>query len=93
VSNSYKISDGVQTVEAPARFSKRKTGYIRTAVCDPDSENYSCILKCHDANGEVYYVTIDCDQVRISSSDDAIRTRLETLEHRPGPGVIPMVRY
>ena len=49
------------------------------AVRDADSENYSCTLKCHDANGEVYYVTIARDQVRISSySDDAIRTRVET---------------
>jgi len=49
------------------------------AVRDSDSENYSCTLKCHDANGEVYYVTFARDQVRISSySDDAIRTRVET---------------
>jgi hypothetical protein len=49
------------------------------AVRDADSENYSCTLKCHDANGEVYYVTFARDQVRISSySDDAIRTRVET---------------
>ena len=49
------------------------------AVRDSDSESYSCTLKCHDANGEVYYVTFARDQVRISSySDDAIRTRVET---------------
>jgi len=49
------------------------------AVRDSDSESYSCTLKCHDANGEVYYVTLARDQVRISSySDDAIRTRVET---------------
>jgi hypothetical protein len=49
------------------------------AVRDSESENYSVALKCHDANGEVYYVTFSRDQVRVSSySDDAIRTRIET---------------
>jgi hypothetical protein len=49
------------------------------AVRDSDSENYSCTLRCHDASGEVYYVTFSRDQVRITSySDDAIRTRIET---------------
>jgi len=49
------------------------------AVRDSDSENHSCTLKCHDANGEVYYVTFARDQVRISSySDEAIRTSVET---------------
>ena len=49
------------------------------AVCDSDSENYSCTLKCHDASGEVYYVTFSRDQVRVSSySDDAIMAAVET---------------
>jgi hypothetical protein len=49
------------------------------AVRDSESESYSCSLRCHDANGEVYYVTFSRDQVRITSySDDAIRTRIET---------------
>ena len=49
------------------------------AIRDSESENYSCTLKCHDANGEVYYVTFSRDQVRVSSySDDAIKTTVET---------------
>jgi hypothetical protein len=49
------------------------------AVRDPDAENYSCTLKCHDASGEVYYVTFSRDQVRVSSySDDAIMATIET---------------
>ena len=49
------------------------------AVRDSDSENYSCTLKCHDASGEVYYVTFSRDQVRVSSySDDAIMAAVET---------------
>lgn len=50
-----------------------------TAVRDSEAESYSCSLKCHDGNGEVYYVTFSRDQVRITSySDDAIRTKVET---------------
>lgn len=46
---------------------------------DEESETYSCALKCHDANGELYTVTLTRDQVRISSySDDAIKTAVET---------------
>ena len=49
------------------------------AIRDSESESYSCTLKCHDANGEVYYVTFSRDQVRVSScSDDAIKTTVET---------------
>jgi hypothetical protein len=49
------------------------------AVRDSGAESYSCSLKCHDANGEVYYVTLSRDQIRITSyEDDAIRTKVET---------------
>ncbi|WAI02622.1 hypothetical protein [Methanogenium organophilum] len=46
-------------------------------------------LKCHDANGETYYVTLSRDKVRISSyADDAIRATVEAWadekpEHHP----------
>jgi len=44
-----------------------------------DRESYSCQLKCHDPNGEIYYVTFGRDAVRITSyEDDAIRTTVET---------------
>ena len=49
------------------------------AVRDVENDTYSCQLKCHDANGEIYYVTFARDNVRISSyQDDAIRTAVET---------------
>jgi len=48
-------------------------------VRDADSDTYSCQLKCHDANSEIYYVTFSRDRVRISSyQDDSIRTTVET---------------
>jgi hypothetical protein len=59
--------------------SRDSTAMGGDAVRNANSENYSCTLKCHDPNGEVYYVTFARDQVRISSySDDAIQTRVET---------------
>jgi hypothetical protein len=44
-----------------------------------EKDTFSCRLKCHDTNGETYYVTLSRNKVRISSySDDAIRTTVET---------------
>jgi len=44
-----------------------------------EKDTFSCKLKCHDPNGEIYYVTLSRNKVRISSySDDAIRTTVET---------------
>jgi hypothetical protein len=48
-------------------------------VRDADSDTYSCQLKCHDANGEIYYVTFSRETVRVSSyQDDAILAKVET---------------
>lgn len=50
-----------------------------TPVRDTANETYSSTLKCHDANGELYFVTFGRNSVSITSySDDAIRTRVET---------------
>ncbi|MBP2146257.1 hypothetical protein J2129_001711 [Methanofollis sp. W23] len=49
------------------------------AVADPDRESYACRLRCHDANGEVYFVAFSRTSVRISSyEDDAISDAIET---------------
>ena len=46
---------------------------------DFEGELYTATLKCHDPNGELYYVTITRDRVTLSSyEDDAIRTKVET---------------
>jgi hypothetical protein len=48
-------------------------------VRDSARETYSCQLRCHDANGEDYFVTFSRNRVRISSyEDDAIQARIET---------------
>ncbi|MGA9085751.1 MAG: hypothetical protein WB284_03435 [Methanoregula sp.] len=50
-----------------------------SAARDSDSEKYTATLKCHDQNGEIYFVDFARDLVRLSSySDEAIRSRVET---------------
>ncbi len=50
-----------------------------TPARDSDTETYSVTLRCHDPNGEIYFVDFSRDQVRLSSfSDDAIQSKVET---------------
>jgi hypothetical protein len=50
-----------------------------TAVRDSAHETFAVTLKCHDANGEIYYVNFSRSQVTLTSySDEAIRSRIET---------------
>lgn len=49
-----------------------------TAVHETDSDTFSAVIKCHDANGELYTVTIGRETVTLSSySADAILTAVE----------------
>ncbi|KAF1078212.1 hypothetical protein [Methanogenium sp. MK-MG] len=46
---------------------------------DTGKDSFSCKLKCHDANSEIYYVTLSRDRIRVSSyTDDAICAAVET---------------
>ena len=50
-----------------------------TSVRDSEHETYSATLKCHDPNGELYFVNFSRDQITLNSyEDDAIRTKVET---------------
>lgn len=50
-----------------------------TPVRDFGNEKYASTLKCHDANGEDYFVNFSRDQVTLTSySDEAIRSKVET---------------
>jgi len=50
-----------------------------TPYRDLENEKYAANLKCHDANGEIYYVDFSRSRVRLSSyTDEAIRSRVET---------------
>ena len=76
---------GTISVRAPstAAFATLKTEILGDAEMtaamggDPvnlgDKETYTITLRCHDANGETYYVTLARQQVRVTSySDDSI---------------------
>ena len=50
-----------------------------TPFRDSENERYTATVRCHDANGEIYYVNFSRDQVTLTSfSDEAIRSRVET---------------
>ena len=50
-----------------------------TPVRDLGNEKYAATLRCHDANGEIYFVNFSREQVTLTSfSDEAIRSRVET---------------
>ena len=50
-----------------------------TPVRDAANEKFATTLRCHDANGEIYFVNFSREQVTLTSfSDDAIRSRVET---------------
>lgn len=44
----------------------------------PDADLFSVTLKCHDPNGELYFLSMARDRLTLSSyTDDSIRTRVE----------------
>jgi hypothetical protein len=50
-----------------------------TPFRDTNNEKFAATLRCHDANGEIYFVNFSREQVTLTSfSDDAIRSRVET---------------
>nr|WP_319537629.1 hypothetical protein [uncultured Methanospirillum sp.] len=49
-----------------------------SASRDSSEDTFSCTLKCHASNGELYSVTFKRDSVSLSSYEaDSIRTGLE----------------
>ncbi|MFH0967801.1 MAG: hypothetical protein V1862_08985 [Methanobacteriota archaeon] len=46
---------------------------------DSSEDKFSCTLRCHDVNGELYLVALSRDKIRLSYFEaDTIRTSLET---------------
>ena len=67
---------GVAVIMASAPLATAHTG---TAIHDPDKDTFSATLRCHDANGEIYYVNFARDRIGVTSySDDAILAKVET---------------
>jgi hypothetical protein len=79
-SESYNTIAGFNTgVAAVMANTANNTAHGGTAIHDPDADSYSATLKCHDPNGELYFVNFSRTQVSVTSySDDSIRTRVET---------------
>ncbi len=69
-------NDGIAAVLANAANTAAHGG---SPVHAMDADNFTATLKCHDPNGELFYVNFSRQQVTISSyTDDAIRTKVET---------------
>ena len=74
--SSTEYESGVTTVLANTPIPSGQSG---TAIHDSNYDTYSATLKCHDANGENYYVVFTRDYVMLANySDDSIRTEFET---------------
>ncbi len=67
---------GVAVIMASAPLATAHTG---TAIHDPELDGYSATLRCHDPNGEIYYVNFARDRLSVTSySDDAILAKVDT---------------
>jgi len=79
-SESYNTITGFSAgITAMLANTANNTAHGGSANHDADKDTFSTSLKCHDPNGELYFVTISRQQVAISSyEDDSIRTRIET---------------
>jgi hypothetical protein len=70
------FNTGVTALETNAALA---TAHGGAANRDAEHESYSVTLRCHDPNGELYFVTLTRKQVSLTSfSDDAIKTKVET---------------
>ena len=79
-SETYNTMDGYNAgISAVQANTANITAHGGTGVHDADNDTYSVSLKCHDPNGEYYFLNISRNQVTLTSySDDSIRTRVET---------------
>jgi hypothetical protein len=79
-SESYNSIAGYTAgIAAVLANSANNTAHGGSPVHDAANDTFSVTLKCHDPNGELYFVNLSRKQVTISSyEDDAIRIRIET---------------
>ena len=79
-SETYNTMTGYNAgIVAVLANTANSTAHCGTGIHDADHDTYSASLKCHDPNGELYFVNISRNQVTLTSySDDSIRTRVET---------------
>ena len=88
-SNAKRTGTGSETYNTIAGFnagiaavlanSANITAHGGTPVHNAEGDSYSTTLRCHDPNGELYYVSFSRNRVTISSFTDAsIQTVIET---------------
>lgn len=76
----YDSVDGYETgIAAVISNMANRASHRGTVKHLPSADLFSVMLKCHDSNGELYFLNIARDRITISSyTDDAIRKRVET---------------
>ena len=79
-SESYNTIAGLNAgISAVLANTANIAAHCGTVLHDTEGDGYSATLRCHDPNGELYFVTFSRERVTLSSySDDAIRTVIET---------------
>jgi hypothetical protein len=74
--NKAGFAAGVAFIMASAPLATHHGG---TCVHDPDNDTFLAQIRCHDVNGEIYYVYISRDHIDVTSyTADAILTKVET---------------
>jgi len=77
------FNSGIAIIMANTALAKAHGG---TCIHDPDTDTYYAALRCHDANGELYYLTFRRDEVVLGAySDDAIRVKFEAWVDKIAP--------
>ena len=79
-SDTYNTMAGYNAgIAAVLANTANNTAHGGTVIHDADRDTFSASLKCHDPNGEWYFVNISRSQVTLTSySDDSIRSLVET---------------
>jgi len=75
----YDSVDGYETgIAAVISNMANRASHRGTVKHLPAADLFSVMLKCHDPNGELYYLNIARDRITISSyTDDAIKKKVE----------------
>lgn len=79
-SETYNSITGFNAgISAVLANSANVTAHGGTASHNADGDTFSTTVRCHDPNGELYFVTFSRQRVTVSSfSDDAIQSVIET---------------
>jgi len=75
----YDSVEGYETgIAAVISNMANRVSHRGTVKHLPSADLFSVMLKCHDPNGELYYLSIARDRITLSSyTDDEIRKRVE----------------